>query len=83
MKDLFNSTTIKFKVRSKFDLAVVILRNLENEMGENLFDVGNADMVITVFSDIGWTWVRGELDVCQIWSVPSFHGAADYEIVED
>ena len=83
MKDIFNSTTIKFSVRSKFDLAVVILRNLENEMGENLFDVGHADMVITVFSDIGWTWVRGELDVHQIWDKPSFHGDADYEIVED
>ena len=76
-------TKIKFKIRSKFDLAVVILKKLENEMGEHLFDVGHADMVITVFSDIGWNHVWRELDVHQIWDKPSFHGAADYEIVED
>ena len=83
MNDIFNTTTIRFNVRSKFDLAVLILQKLENEMGENLIDVGHADMIISVFSDVGWNWVRGELDVHQIWSVPSFHGAADYEIVEN
>lgn len=82
MKNIFNATKLKFQKRTTFDLAVKILTNLENEMGENLLDVGHADMIITIFSEVGLEWSIGELSVHQIWDKPSkLKGEADFEVI--
>ena len=78
--NVFNSTTLHFKNRSTFDLAVAILQKLEKETGENLFDVGHADMLITVFSDLGKQFCLSELSTHQIWDKLSFKGDPDFYV---
>jgi len=81
MENVFNSSTLHFKKRTTFNLAVCILEKLEHEIGENLLDVGHSDMIITVFSDLGLQYVISELSVCQIWDIPSkLKGDVDFYI---
>ena len=83
MNNIFSTTTLQFKKRTTFNIAVEILQKLEQEMGENLLDVGHSDMVISIFSEIGLTWCLGELSVHQIWDKPSkLKGDADFSIIE-
>jgi hypothetical protein len=81
MENVFTSSTLHFKERTTFNLAVCILEKLEHEIGENLLDVGHSDMIISVFSDLGLQYVISELSVCQIWDKPSkLKGDADFYI---
>jgi frataxin-like iron-binding protein CyaY len=80
MNDVFNTHTFRFNHRATFELAVVITKKLEAEVGEDLCDIGHADMVISVFSAVGSDMVKSELSTHQIWDVPSFKGGADFSI---
>jgi len=81
MENIFNSVKLKFNTRKTFNLATEILKKLEVDLGENLIDIGYADMTITVFSNFGRSLCVNELIAHQIWSSESFKGDGDYEII--
>ncbi|NDB61539.1 hypothetical protein EB001_24325 [bacterium] len=84
MDDQFNTTKLQFRKRTTFDLAVLILQKLEQEMGEDLLDVDHSDMVISIFSRIGLVWCLGELSVHQIWDKNNkLKGDADFCILNN
>jgi hypothetical protein len=78
----FSAYTLTFVNRFTFDFAVLLVQKLEEEQGENLYDVGHADMTITIFSSPGLKMVKSELSVHQIWDISSFKGAPDFSVKE-
>ena len=69
----FNTTTIKFTNRIKFELAVDIIWVLQRKLNKHICDIGYADMVISVFEPSGFEDIKseflkyfGDMSVCEI-----------------
>ena len=82
MNDIIQTKNLQFHDREIFLRAVDIVHNIERMTGENLFDVGYADMVMAVYSDIGLEFCLEELATHKITNKQSFRGIPDFEIVE-